>query len=326
MPWRARTAERVLAGRPATAEWFGRAADAELAAAAPLPDNAFKVTLARNVIVRMLCELAGTARAGAGSVTGRVDGPDKVTGRARYAFEHQVEGAVYAWAVPSVIARGTIRSVDAARPWPCRACSPSSRRTTRRGCPARMTLSWPCSRAGRSPTAGSRGRGGGRDSGGGARGGRAGGDRVRPGAARCDPDRGPPRPVQAGLRQPPLRDRHRGRGLRRRVRRRPGPRRRHLPDPGRAQQPDGAARHRGHLARRHADGVRLHPGPVPYGRAGRRGVRARTRAGPGDRRARRRRLRRQGDAAGQRDPRGHGRPGDRAPGQVRGHPAAAVRA
>ena len=67
LPWRARTAERVLAGRPATAEWFGRAADAELAAAAPLPDNAFKVTLARNVIVRMLCELAGTARAGAGS-------------------------------------------------------------------------------------------------------------------------------------------------------------------------------------------------------------------------------------------------------------------
>jgi xanthine dehydrogenase YagS FAD-binding subunit len=72
VPWRARTAERVLAGQPATAQWFGRAADAELAAAAPLPDNAFKVTLARNVIVRMLGELAGTApagtaRAGAGS-------------------------------------------------------------------------------------------------------------------------------------------------------------------------------------------------------------------------------------------------------------------
>src|SRR5262249_12360662 len=59
VPWRARAAERVLAGRPATAEGFGRAADAELAAAAPLPDNAFKVTLARNVIVRMLRELAG---------------------------------------------------------------------------------------------------------------------------------------------------------------------------------------------------------------------------------------------------------------------------
>jgi xanthine dehydrogenase YagS FAD-binding subunit len=59
LPWRARAAEQVLAGRPATAEWFGRAADAELAAAAPLPDNAFKVTLVRNVMVRMLSELAG---------------------------------------------------------------------------------------------------------------------------------------------------------------------------------------------------------------------------------------------------------------------------
>ena len=47
-------------------------------------------------------------------MTGRVDGPDKVTGRARYAFEHPVDGAAYVWAVPSVIARGTIRSVDAA--------------------------------------------------------------------------------------------------------------------------------------------------------------------------------------------------------------------
>jgi len=61
LPWRARAAERVLTGRPATAEWFGRAADAELAAADPLPGNAFKVTLARNVIVRMLSELAGAA-------------------------------------------------------------------------------------------------------------------------------------------------------------------------------------------------------------------------------------------------------------------------
>jgi xanthine dehydrogenase YagS FAD-binding subunit len=59
VPWRARVAEQVLAGRPATAEWFGRAADAELAAAAPLRDNAFKVPLARNIMVRMLCVLAG---------------------------------------------------------------------------------------------------------------------------------------------------------------------------------------------------------------------------------------------------------------------------
>jgi xanthine dehydrogenase YagS FAD-binding subunit len=66
LPWRARAAERVLAGRPATAEWFGRAADAELAAADPLPGNAFKVTLARNVMVRVLSELAGGELAGDG--------------------------------------------------------------------------------------------------------------------------------------------------------------------------------------------------------------------------------------------------------------------
>ncbi len=46
-------------------------------------------------------------------MTGRVDGPDKVTGRARYAYEHPVDGAAYVWAVPSVIAKGLIRSVDA---------------------------------------------------------------------------------------------------------------------------------------------------------------------------------------------------------------------
>jgi xanthine dehydrogenase YagR molybdenum-binding subunit len=68
-----------------------------------------------------------------------VDGPDKVTGRARYAFEHQVDGAAYVRAVPSAIARGTIRSVDAAQALACRACSPSSPRTTRPGCLAPMT-------------------------------------------------------------------------------------------------------------------------------------------------------------------------------------------
>src|SRR5262249_14316600 len=56
-PWRARTAERVLAGRPATAEGVGPAPGGELAGAAPLPDNAFKLTLVRNIVVRMLCEL-----------------------------------------------------------------------------------------------------------------------------------------------------------------------------------------------------------------------------------------------------------------------------
>ena len=57
VPWRAERAEEVLRGAEATAEAFAAAADAELEAAQPLRDNAFKVQLARNVLVRTLSEL-----------------------------------------------------------------------------------------------------------------------------------------------------------------------------------------------------------------------------------------------------------------------------
>ncbi len=56
-PWRARAAEDALRGRPATRESFARGADAELAAAQPLPDNGFKVQLIRNLTVAVLSEL-----------------------------------------------------------------------------------------------------------------------------------------------------------------------------------------------------------------------------------------------------------------------------
>jgi xanthine dehydrogenase YagS FAD-binding subunit len=56
-PWRAVRAEAVLRGTPATGEMFGRAAEAELASAQPLPGNAFKVPLARNALVRTLLDL-----------------------------------------------------------------------------------------------------------------------------------------------------------------------------------------------------------------------------------------------------------------------------
>jgi xanthine dehydrogenase YagS FAD-binding subunit len=58
-PWRATTAEEVLRGAPATEDSFRSAAEAELAEARPLTGNAFKIPLARNVIVRMLLDLAG---------------------------------------------------------------------------------------------------------------------------------------------------------------------------------------------------------------------------------------------------------------------------
>ncbi|MFF3394103.1 FAD binding domain-containing protein [Streptomyces sp. NPDC002669] len=57
-PWRAHAAEAVLRGAPAAPETFERAVDAELAAARPLRDNAFKVGLARALAVDALAELA----------------------------------------------------------------------------------------------------------------------------------------------------------------------------------------------------------------------------------------------------------------------------
>jgi len=57
-PWRAARAEAELRSAPATEESFLRAAEAELAAARPLRDNAYKVPLARSLIVRTLLELA----------------------------------------------------------------------------------------------------------------------------------------------------------------------------------------------------------------------------------------------------------------------------
>ncbi|MEV8439312.1 xanthine dehydrogenase family protein subunit M [Actinosynnema sp. NPDC051121] len=56
-PWRARVAESFLRGGPATAERFRAAADAELSAAEPLPDNGYKVKLARNLVQAVLKEI-----------------------------------------------------------------------------------------------------------------------------------------------------------------------------------------------------------------------------------------------------------------------------
>jgi xanthine dehydrogenase YagS FAD-binding subunit len=56
-PWRAYAAEQALRGGPATREAFLAAADAELAAAEPLRDNAFKVPLIRNLVAATLTGL-----------------------------------------------------------------------------------------------------------------------------------------------------------------------------------------------------------------------------------------------------------------------------
>ncbi|WP_428485644.1 FAD binding domain-containing protein [Rhodopila sp.] len=53
-PWRAREAERLLVGRQPTEATFRAAADAALAQARPSGDNAFKIELARRIVVRAL--------------------------------------------------------------------------------------------------------------------------------------------------------------------------------------------------------------------------------------------------------------------------------
>lgn len=60
-PWRARTAERALTGGPADPAAFAAAADAELAAARPLPRNGYKVALTRNLAVSVLTRLTEEA-------------------------------------------------------------------------------------------------------------------------------------------------------------------------------------------------------------------------------------------------------------------------
>jgi xanthine dehydrogenase YagS FAD-binding subunit len=60
-PWRATKAEKALRGRPATGQAFRAAAEAELADATPLRDNAFKVELAIRIITAVLGDLAGEA-------------------------------------------------------------------------------------------------------------------------------------------------------------------------------------------------------------------------------------------------------------------------
>ena len=57
-PWRAERAEAALRGAPATEASFAAAADAELAEARPLRENAYKVPLARNLMIRTLASLA----------------------------------------------------------------------------------------------------------------------------------------------------------------------------------------------------------------------------------------------------------------------------
>ena len=58
-PWRARLAEDVLRGERPGLDIFRDAADSELGQARPLPGNAYKVPLVRDLVVSVLAELTG---------------------------------------------------------------------------------------------------------------------------------------------------------------------------------------------------------------------------------------------------------------------------
>ncbi len=61
VPWRARAAEAALVGKAPTRESFAAAAEAELRAARPQRLNRFKLTMARNAMIRALGNAGGAA-------------------------------------------------------------------------------------------------------------------------------------------------------------------------------------------------------------------------------------------------------------------------
>jgi xanthine dehydrogenase YagS FAD-binding subunit len=58
VPWRARAAEAVLTGERPSDDLFAQAGEAAVREAQPLEHNAYKVTLARNLIAQALAEAA----------------------------------------------------------------------------------------------------------------------------------------------------------------------------------------------------------------------------------------------------------------------------
>ena len=133
-----------LAVRPARRETFARAADAELRDARPLPGNEYKVDAGAQPDRRLACSRRSVlARSGRRAVEGR----DKVTGTARYAFEYPVRDAVYALSG----AGGDRQRPDRARSTPparspCRGCSRCSGQHHAPPVRAGRLSSSPCSR------------------------------------------------------------------------------------------------------------------------------------------------------------------------------------
>jgi xanthine dehydrogenase YagR molybdenum-binding subunit len=134
IPWRARATEDLLRGAKPEPEVLHAAAEAALHGARPQAHNAFKIPLAKKVIVRALeeaipgkrepdpnrpgqlrmapAEPPPSAFRSVGHAVDRVEGVRKVTGQARYAADHRHAGSVHAYGVFSPIASGEITAID----------------------------------------------------------------------------------------------------------------------------------------------------------------------------------------------------------------------
>ena len=110
---------------------FVQAADIILQGAVGFAHNRFKIELARRAIVRALEQAAaGTPQSQSvkvvvlgramclsdtnsiGKPVSRIDGPAKVTGRAKYAAEFSAPDLAYGFVVSSAVAKGRIKSID----------------------------------------------------------------------------------------------------------------------------------------------------------------------------------------------------------------------
>ena len=118
-PWRARDAEQSLIGQPLTEERARRAGELAFRGAQTRPLNAFKVPLGVNTVVQALddCAPEGVTMIEnfIGADAQRVDGADKVMGKARYGADRLLPRMAYALPVTSTIGKGRIRNIDTSK-------------------------------------------------------------------------------------------------------------------------------------------------------------------------------------------------------------------
>jgi xanthine dehydrogenase YagR molybdenum-binding subunit len=120
-PWRLTAAENFLKGKQASVENFTQAASMAMQDAKGYGYNNFKLKLAPNTLVQTLktiCRISETALMDNFFDKKFFDDDDRVTGRAvvtgkaKYAAEHEIKDLTYGVLVDSTISKGTIAAID----------------------------------------------------------------------------------------------------------------------------------------------------------------------------------------------------------------------